>query len=56
MELNGIKVIIATVPASASIEERAAELSKDIKKGAAGERVNVIACVLSCPGSWHLAF
>lgn len=40
---NGIEVIIAHVPASASIEERAAKLSEDIAAKANGKSVNIIA-------------
>ena len=40
---NGIQVITATVPASASIEERAAKLSEDIEQKAGGKSVNVVA-------------
>lgn len=41
--MKGIKVITATVPPSASIEERAEELAKDIAVGAGGQNVNIIA-------------
>jgi len=40
---NGIEVIIASVPASGSIEERAAKLGEDIAKKANGKSVNIIA-------------
>ena len=40
---NGIKVITATVPASASIEERAEKLGNDIGQKAGGESVNIVA-------------
>ena len=40
---NGIEVITASVPASASIEERAAKLSNDIMKKAQGKSVNIVA-------------
>ncbi|KAL9132215.1 MAG: hypothetical protein Q9217_000019 [Psora testacea] len=40
---NGIEVITASVPASASIEERAEKLGKDIKQKARGKNVNVVA-------------
>ena len=40
---NGIEVITASVPASASIEERAAKLSIDIEKKAGGKSVNIVA-------------
>ena len=40
---NGIKVVTATVPASASIEERAEKLGQDIEQKAGGESVNVVA-------------
>ena len=40
---NGIQVITATVPASASIEERAEKLGKDIDQKAGGKSVNVVA-------------
>lgn len=43
MLAKGIKVITASVPASASIEERAAELRKDIAVDAKGQKVNIIA-------------
>ncbi|KAL9115922.1 MAG: hypothetical protein Q9227_000290 [Pyrenula ochraceoflavens] len=43
METNGIKVVVATVPPSGSIEERAFELAKDINDGASGEKVNIVA-------------
>lgn len=45
MMAKGIKVIIATVPASASIQIRAQELRADIAAGAAGRNVNIIAYV-----------
>ena len=40
---NSIEVITASVPASASIEERAAKLGKDIEQKAGGKSVNVVA-------------
>lgn len=40
---NGIEVITASVPASASIEQRALKLGRDIAEKAAGKRVNIIA-------------
>lgn len=40
---NGIEVIIASVPASASIEDRAARLSTEIENKAGGKSVNIIA-------------
>lgn len=40
---NGIEVITASVPPSASIEERAQKLGKDIEGKAHGKSVNVIA-------------
>ena len=40
---NGIEVITASVPASASIEERAAKLSNDIMNKAQGKSVNIVA-------------
>ena len=43
LRANGIEVITASVPASASIEERAAKLSDDILKKAHGKSVNIIA-------------
>lgn len=42
---QGVEVITATVPASASIEARAAELARDIEIGARGKDVNIIAYV-----------
>lgn len=42
---NGIEVITASVPASASIEERAAKLSTAIESKAGGKSVNIIAWV-----------
>ena len=44
---NGIEVITASVPASASIEDRAARLSIEIEKKAGGKSVNIIAWVKS---------
>ena len=44
---NGIEVITASVPASASIEDRAAKLSTEIEKKAGGKSVNIIAWVKS---------
>jgi len=43
MRANGIEVIIASVPASGSIEERAFKLGKDIAAKAEGKSVNIIA-------------
>lgn len=43
LQANGIEVIIASVPASASIEQRAAKLSLEIEKKANGKSVNIIA-------------
>lgn len=43
MRNNNIEVITTSVPASASIEERAAKLSSDIEKKAGGKSVNIIA-------------
>ncbi|KAG8533693.1 uncharacterized protein KY384_001434 [Bacidia gigantensis] len=40
---NGIEVITASVPASASIEERAVKLGRDIEQKAHGMSVNIIA-------------
>lgn len=40
---NGIEVITASVPPSASIEDRAAKLGEDIEKKAHGKSVNIIA-------------
>ena len=40
---NDIEVITASVPASASIEERAVKLGKDIEQKAGGKSVNVVA-------------
>ncbi|KAL8918648.1 MAG: hypothetical protein Q9208_007209 [Pyrenodesmia sp. 3 TL-2023] len=43
MSKNGIEVITTHVPASSSIEERAAKLSSDIEIKAKGKSVNIIA-------------
>lgn len=43
MRANQIQVIMAQVPASSSIEERALKLSQDIAAQAAGKSVNIIA-------------
>ncbi|KAF4617017.1 hypothetical protein G7Y89_g15132 [Cudoniella acicularis] len=43
MRANGIEVITASVPAAASIEERAAKLGQDIAEKANGKSVNIIA-------------
>jgi triacylglycerol lipase len=43
MQANGIEVITASVPPSASIEERALKLGQDIAKRADGRSVNIIA-------------
>ena len=40
---NGVKVILTSVPPSASIEERAVKLSEEIKQKAGGQSVNIIA-------------
>ena len=40
---HGIQAITASVPASASIEERAAKLGKDIEQKAGGKSVNIVA-------------
>lgn len=45
LRANGIEVITASVPASASIEQRAERLSNDIYKKAQGKSVNIIAYV-----------
>jgi triacylglycerol lipase len=42
---RGIEVIIATVPPSGTIEDRAKELARDIEAGARGKDVNIIAYV-----------
>lgn len=42
---RGVEVITATVPPSASIEQRAEELARDIETGAKGKDVNIIAYV-----------
>ncbi|CAL8582849.1 lipase 2 [Xanthoria parietina] len=39
---NGIEVITTSVPASSSIEERAAKLSSEIESKAGGKSVNII--------------
>ncbi|GAA91142.1 triacylglycerol lipase [Aspergillus luchuensis IFO 4308] len=43
LSMQGVRVITATVPPSASIEMRAEELARDIAAGAPGEHVNIIA-------------
>lgn len=43
LSMKGIRVITGTVPPSASIEERAEELAKDIAHSAKGQCVNIIA-------------
>ncbi|KAH6683339.1 Alpha/Beta hydrolase protein [Halenospora varia] len=43
MRANGIEVITTSVPASASIEERALKLGRDIAEKANGKSVNIIA-------------
>jgi triacylglycerol lipase len=43
LEANGIEVIIASVPASGSIEERAERLARLIEDKAGGKEVNIIA-------------
>jgi triacylglycerol lipase len=42
---NGIEVIVAAVPASGSIEARAAKLAESIAQKAKGKQVNIIAYV-----------
>jgi triacylglycerol lipase len=46
LRANGIEVITSHVPASGSIEARAAQLSDNIYDKAGGKSVNIIACVL----------
>ena len=43
LRANGIEVITSSVPASASIEDRAAKLSDEIFRKAGGKSVNIIA-------------
>lgn len=43
MRANGIEVIIATVPPSASIEDRALRLGQQIAEKANGKKVNIVA-------------
>lgn len=43
LEANGVEVITASVPPSASIEERALKLGQDIAQKANGRSVNIIA-------------
>ncbi|KAJ5201525.1 uncharacterized protein N7498_006188 [Penicillium cinerascens] len=43
LSTRGVEVITASVPASATIEERAEELARDIEIGARGRDVNIIA-------------
>lgn len=43
LRTNGIEVITTSVPASGSIENRAARLSRDIEAKAGGKSVNIIA-------------
>ncbi|KKK26831.1 hypothetical protein ARAM_003394 [Aspergillus rambellii] len=50
LSMKGIKVITATVPPSASIEMRAAQLANDIALGARGKNVNIIAHPLTVSG------
>lgn len=45
LSANGIEVITASVPASASIEDRAARLSHEIESKAGGKSVNIVAYV-----------
>lgn len=45
LRTNGIEVITASVPASASIEQRAAKLSIEIENKAHGKSVNIVAYV-----------
>jgi triacylglycerol lipase len=52
---QGVEVITATVPPSASIEERAEELARDIEAGARGKDVNIIAYV-GCPGYLQMVY
>lgn len=40
---NGVEVITASVPPSASIEQRAERLGRDINKKAGGKSVNIVA-------------
>ncbi|RAK90986.1 triacylglycerol lipase [Aspergillus costaricaensis CBS 115574] len=47
LSMQGVRVITATVPPSASIEMRAEELARDIAAGAPGEHVNIIAHSMS---------
>lgn len=46
LSAKGIEVITATVPPSASIEERAEALAREIEVGARGKDVNIIAYVM----------
>jgi triacylglycerol lipase len=48
LRANDIEVITAHVPASASIELRAAKLSEEIYHKAGGKSVNIVASVKSC--------
>ena len=43
LSAQGVEVITASVPPSATIEERAEELARDIEIGARGRDVNIIA-------------
>jgi len=47
LRANGIEVITAHVPASGSIEARAAKLSDDIYNKAGGKSVNIVAYVVT---------
>lgn len=49
LRAKGVEVIICKVPASGSIEARAARLAEDIEEKAGGKSVNIIAYVL---GLW----
>lgn len=53
LRANGIEVITASVPASASIEDRAARLSKEIEKKAGNKSVNIVAYVNLYVLGWH---
>ena len=47
LKANGIEVITTHVPASGSIEARAAKLSDGIYEKAGGKSVNIVACVVT---------
>lgn len=53
LSAKGIEVITATVPPSASIEERAEALAREIEVGARGKDVNIIAYVKCSRISGH---